>query len=400
MDTNATTLFLRKHEDRRIRRGHPWIFSNEVDVKRSPLSALRPGQAVEIRSHGGEFIANAYGNPHSLICARVVSRMPGRHLDEALLHERIGRALALRERLFTRPFYRLIFGESDGLPGLVVDRYGDVLVAQMGTAGMEAVREQVLAVLAEMLQPAAVILRNDIASRALEGLPELIETVLGQVSEPVFCEENGVDFEVFPLSGQKTGWYFDHRLNRRRLQDYVAGRRVLDVFSYTGGWGVQAAVAGARAVLCLDSSAQALESARRNAERNGVGPAVATLRADAFEALRSLHADGERFDVVVLDPPAFVRRKKDVASGVEAYRRLNRLAMRLLPADGVVVSASCSTHLHHEKLVEVVGASAHANQRDVQILEQGHQGPDHPVHPALAESAYLKVLFLRLTRGD
>lgn len=397
MDSKAVPLYLKKREDRRIRRGHPWVFSNEIDTARSPLAELEPGRAVEVRSHGGEFLGNGYVNPRSLICARIVTRVPGRHLDEELLLARIRRALALRERLFQRPFYRLVFGESDGLPGLVVDRYADIAVVQIGTAGMEARREQVVAALSRALRPAAIVLRNDIASRALEGLASYVETPHGRLCEPVSCEENGAEFEAYPVTGQKTGWYFDHRLNRRRLQDYVAGRRLLDLFSYSGAWGVQAAVAGARAVLCVDSSSQALEMARRNADRNQVGAAVSVLRAEAFDALRTLHAQGERFDVVVLDPPAFIRRKKDLQSGIEAYRRLNRLAMRLLPDDGILVSASCSTHLRRERLLEVVSAAARAGERHLQILEEGHQGPDHPVHPALAESAYLKVFLLRVT---
>ncbi len=267
----------------------------------------------------------------------------------------------------------------------------------MGTAGMEVLREQVLGVLSAVLRPAAIVLRNDMGSRALEGLPSYVETPVGRLAEPIPCEENGVDFEICPLSGQKTGWYFDHRLNRRRLQDYVAGRRVLDLFSYVGAWGVQAAVAGARHVLCVDSSGPALEMAGRNAARNRVREAVSVLRGDAFGTLKALHADGEHFDVVVLDPPAFIRRKKDLHSGLEAYRRLNRLAMRLLPEDGILVSASCSTHLQRDRLLEVVSAAARANGRALQILEEGHQGPDHPVHPALPESAYLKLLLLHAT---
>lgn len=398
MPADLTPLYLKKREARRVRRGHPWIFSNEIDVERSPLTDIEPGQAVEVRDHGGEFLGNAYANPHSLICARIVSRVPGQHLDEALLLARVRRALALREWLFAGPFYRLVFGESDGLPGLVVDRYDQVLVAQIGTAGMEALREQVLGVLGAVLRPQAIVLRNDIGSRALEGLPSYVETPVGWVEEPIACEENGVDFEIYPLSGQKTGWYFDHRLNRRRLRDYVAGRRVLDVFSYIGAWGVQSAVAGARQVLCVDSSSQALETAQRNAARNRVSESVSVLRGDAFDALKALHDGGERFDVVVLDPPAFIRRKKDVQSGLEAYRRLNRLAMRVLGDQGVLVSASCSTHLQRERLLEVVWASARGGGRALQVLEEGHQGPDHPVHPALPESAYLKLLLLHVTR--
>jgi 23S rRNA (cytosine1962-C5)-methyltransferase len=198
------------------------------------------------------------------------------------------------------------------------------------------------------------------------------------------------------MAGQKTGWFYDHRMNRARLMAYSRGRRVLDVFSYVGGWGVQAAAAGAEHVLCVDASAEALEHVGRNAALNDAAERVATRRGDAFEVLRMLAAEGERYDVVVLDPPAFIKRKKDQKAGEEAYRRVNQLAMEVLRQDGILVAASCSYHLPRESLQDAMLRAARRMGRSLQILEQGHQGPDHPVHPAIPETAYLKAFIGRV----
>lgn len=391
------SLRLKKNEDRRIRAGHLWVFSNEVDVGRTPLTGFEPGQPVQIEDSGGRVLGSGYVNPHSLIAARLVNRGSTRPPDRALLDARLRRALALREALFPGPFYRLVFGEGDGLPGLIVDRFGEVLVVQLTTAGMERLRDDVVAALKEVVRPAGILLRNDSSGRALEGLESYIEIAAGTVPDRVGIEENGTRFSVPLQTGQKTGWFYDHRENRARMQRYVPGKRVLDVFSYIGGWGVQAAAAGgASHVLCVDASAPALEDVRRNAELNDASDRVATLHADAFEALRALKDSGESFDVVILDPPAFIKRKKDLKPGEQAYRRINRLAMDLLAAEGMLVSASCSFHLSRDMLRDAVLRASRATNRDLQILEQGHQAPDHPVHPAIPETDYLKVIFGRV----
>ncbi|TPW13502.1 MAG: 23S rRNA (cytosine1962-C5)-methyltransferase, partial [Halothiobacillaceae bacterium] len=236
-------LRLKKNEDRRLRAGHLWVFSNEVDTGKTQLTAFEAGQLIEIQDYRGEVIGNGYVNPHSLICARLVSRDPERMLNKSLLVHRLNIALSLREALFDKPYYRLAFGDSDGLPGLVVDRFGDVLVAQITTAGMERCKDEVVAALEQVIKPTCIVLRNDTSSRAMEGLDSYVETLLGTAPATVSLEENGVQFVAPLLAGQKTGWFYDHRLNRARMQQYVRGKRVLDVFSYIGGWGVQAAVA-------------------------------------------------------------------------------------------------------------------------------------------------------------
>lgn len=392
---NLAPLWLKKNEDRRLRAGHPWIYSNEVDTQVTPLTAFAPGQQVVVVANNGKAMGLAYVNPHSLIAARMFGR--DEHLlDRSLIVHRLKIALGLRERLFPTPHYRLVHGEADGLPGLVVDRYGDVVVAQVTTAGMEAVREEVVEALVKVLKPAGLLLRNDTPSRELEGLARGVELAFGEVPEEVELIENGATFRVRPWDGQKTGWFYDQADNRSRLPRYVKGARVLDLFSYMGGWGVQALRHGASEAVCVDASALALEQTRVNAALNGVGAGLRTMEGDVFDTLRGLREERERFDVVVCDPPAFIQRRKDVEAGLEAYRRVNQMAMQVLSRDGILISCSCSHHLQRDKLSELMWAAARHVDRSMQILEFGRQGVDHPVHPAIPETDYLKAVYARL----
>lgn len=393
--TSLPSLRLKKNEERRLRAGHLWVYSNEVDTARTPLTAFAPGEPVLIEAANGKALGSGYINPHSLICARLVSRDAAHALGRSLLVHRLNVALALRERLYAQPYYRLVHGEGDALPGLVVDRYGDVLVVQFTTAGMEQARDAVLEALHKVCKPAGILLRNDSPIRALEGLHSYVETI-GAVPERIDLEENGVRFRVSVQAGQKTGWFYDQRENRARLARYVKGLRVLDLFSYVGGWGVQAACAGATEVVCVDASQDALTHVGVNAELNGVQERVHTRKGDAFDVLRELREAREHFDVVVLDPPAFIKRKKDVKAGIEAYQRINQQAMQVLAKDGILVTASCSYHLEAGSLQQIVLAAARHLDRSVQILERGRQGADHPVHAAIPETEYLKALYCRV----
>jgi len=391
-------LRLKKNADRRLKAGHLWIYSNEVDIRETPLKAFESGALARVEEANGRAIGVAYVNPNSLICARIMSRDPAMQIDRSLFVHRFKQALALRERLFSQPFYRLVHGEGDLLPGLVIDRFGDILVVQLNTAGMQALSEAIVDALEKVIKPSAIVFRNDTGGRRQEGLDAQVEVVKGTLPDEVLIEENGVRFVVPVLDGQKTGWFFDHRDNRAWLNRHVAGKRVLDVFSYVGGWGVQAAASGASEVLCVDSSAPALERVARNAELNGLQEQVAIGQGDAFEVLAALKADGEQFDVVVLDPPAFIKKRKDINNGERAYARLNREAMRLLGRDGLLLSASCSMHLAPERLVDVVRGAARHQDRHGQVIFQGHQSADHPIHPAIPETAYLKALGVRVFR--
>ncbi|RMG51074.1 MAG: class I SAM-dependent rRNA methyltransferase, partial [Gammaproteobacteria bacterium] len=339
-----------------------------------------------------------YANPHTLIAVRLVSRDARHPFAPSLIRHRLKVALALRERLYDAPFYRAVFAESDGLPGLVVDRYGEVLAVQVTTAGMERMSEVILDALERALRPAGIWLRNDTAQRELEGLECYSRCARGECPESVVIREGTLEFEVPVAGGQKTGWFYDQRDNRRELGRYVQGARVLDVFSYLGGWGLQAVAQGAAQAICVDASERAIDGVLANARRNGLEDRIGVIEDNAFEALRGLRDEGERFDVVIVDPPAFIKRRKDVKNGLAAYRRINELAMRLIDRDGFLVSCSCSHHLREEALVEQLWGAARHIDRRMQILARGGQSADHPVHPAIPETAYLKAVFARIHR--
>ncbi|HUX72956.1 MAG TPA: class I SAM-dependent rRNA methyltransferase [Steroidobacteraceae bacterium] len=390
---NLPSLRLKRNEDRRLRAGHLWVYSNEVDAEQTPLGKFQAGELVRVLAHNDRALGLAYVNPQSLISARLLDtwKIP----DVPWFVGRMRRALALRERLYPVPFYRLVYGEADGLPGLVVDRYGSSCVAQVGTAGMERLKAQIQQALFEVLPIDSMLFKNDGGSRELEGLPAYVEEAGGKVADAATVIEDGLEFRAPLREGQKTGWFFDQAANRRALSKYVRrGARVLDVFSYVGAWGVRAARAGAQEVLCVDSSAQALELAHSNGARNG--HEIRTRKGDAFDVLAELAGERRKFDLVVVDPPAFAKRKKEIPKAQAAYKRLNQLAMQVLTEDGILVSCSCSHHLSAEAFQEAIGKAARGAERHLQLLEAGGQAADHPVHPAIPETRYLKALYCRV----
>ena len=398
------SLRLKKGADRRLRSGHLWIYSNEVDVAATPLKTLSAGSEVVVEDASGKFVAMATVNPGSLICARLYSRENSveksgsekySRLDQSLIANRLKQALQFRKSYFSKPFYRAIFGDSDLLPGLVVDRFGDYLSAQLTTAAMDQRRDDVIAALDEVFSPKGIVFRNQGPFRQMEGLPESIEVAAGDVPELVELEENNTRFLAPVMTGQKTGWFYDHRINRQQLQKLSKDKTVLDVYSYIGGWGVQAATAGAKSVTCVDVSGDALDMAQQNAELNSYTGLFSCLQGKANDIMKSLVDAGQTFDVVVLDPPAFIKRKKDQRQGEKAYHQANQLALRLLAPGGTLISASCSMHLPQQTLMDVVKTAAAHRHRQLQVFSMGGQGPDHPIHPAIAETNYLKAIFAR-----
>jgi 23S rRNA (cytosine1962-C5)-methyltransferase len=389
-------LKLKRNEERRLRAGHLWIYSNEVDTRATPLAGFKAGEAVELRSHRDEFLGYATVNPQALLCARLLSRDSALPVGAGLFERRLRDALALRARLYATPHYRLVFGESDGLPGLVLDRYGDVVVGQTATAGMDVLMPMIESAVREQLQPQALVWKNNGSARDLEKLPREVRCAFGK--EPVELEviEQGLKFRVPLAHAQKTGWFYDQAFNRRLLAGLMPAKaRVLDVCSYAGAWAITALAAGAREAVCVDASESALDCAQSNAQLNG--HPVGAYQGDAFDVLEQLHQSGERFDVVVLDPPAFIKRRKDAPKGQAAYKKLNQLAMRLMTPDALLVSCSCSFHLSSDELVSLIQAAGRHEQRWVQLLAVGGQSPDHPVHPAIPETRYLKAHFARVT---
>lgn len=378
---------------RRLRGGHPWIYSNEI-LMDAATKALPGGIVASVVDAGGERLGVGFFNPHSLIAVRLLSRDAAATIDAAFLAARLRRALALRELLYARPCYRLVHAEADGLSGLVVDRYGDVLAVQTNSAGMERLLPEVLAALDEVVAPAAVVLKNTSGARILEGLELYDRVAKGRIAEPVELEENGARFLADLAEGQKTGWFYDQRDNRASVAALARGRRVIDFYSYAGGFAIQAAKAGATSVMAVDRSQPALDLAARSAALNGV--AIETARADVFAEMERLNAAGQRFGIVVADPPAFVKSKKDLGAGSKGYRKMTRLAAPLVEPDGFLFVASCSHHVSPELFAEEVRHGLATAGRTGRILRAAGAAPDHPVHPFLPESAYLKSLLLQL----
>jgi len=380
--------------DRRVKAGHPWAFSNEI-VMTAAARAIPPGSVVRLEGDDGVKHGAWHFNPHSLIAARWLDADPDAGCDAAWFRDRLAECLALRERLFDAPFYRLVHAEADGLPGLVVDRYGDALAVQANTAGMDRALPDILAALRDLVAPRVVVARNDAAVRKLEGLEEGVALLHGADGMAV-VEEGGLSFPVDLLGGQKTGWFFDQRPNRALVARMAKGRTVLDAFCHLGGFGLAAAQAGAAQVTLLDRSEHALDLAMQAAARAGFGDRVTSLKAEALEQLERMVASGRTFEVVIADPPAFAKTRKDIPAALKGYAKLARLAAGLTAKGGVLFIASCSHHVGLGDFAEAVAWGVQRARRRARILASVGAGPDHPVHPALPESAYLKGQLLAL----
>ena len=390
------SVLMRAGEDRRLRQGHPWAFSNEI-LMEPATKALAPGSPVVLRAAGGDALGIATFNPHSLIAARVVCTDGEARLDRSLIEDRLAAALKLRTRLYAGvPHYRLVHAEADGLPGLIIDRYGDLCVVQTNTAGMDRLTGDILAALEQVVAPTAVLLKNDSPARKLEGLELETRVLKGELPGPVDLVENGARFVCDPAGGQKTGWFFDQRDNRAMVAAFAEGARVLDAYAYAGGFGVLAAVNGAAQVVLVDRSQPALDLAKQSAGLNGVDARCTFNRAEVFDELARLHKDGERFDIVVCDPPAFVKSRKDLKPGAQGYRKMTRLAAPLVAPGGLLFVASCSHLVDPPLFAEQVKRGLHDAGRDARVLRASGAGMDHPVHPSLPETAYLKGLLLAL----
>jgi 23S rRNA (cytosine1962-C5)-methyltransferase len=382
-------------QQKRARHGHPWVYSNEIAMDAAAKS-LSPGTLVRVESANGESLGVAFFNPHSLVAARILSSDPSCEVDAGFLAERLSRALALREALFAAPYYRLVHAEADGLPGLAIDRYGDVLACQVNAAGIERVTGPLTEAIERVLAPRVILFKNDSPVRALEGLSSEQHFAKGVLSEPVELVENDCRFLADLMGGQKTGWFYDQRDNRAFMAHLARGRSVLDIYTYSGGFAIQAARAGAREVLAIDGSDAALALARRAAELNGLAARCRFERGSAFETMERLAARAERFDVVICDPPAFVKSKRDLATGAKGYRKLARLAGQLASPGGFVFVASCSHNMERERFAEEVRRGLEQAGRTGRILRSAGAAPDHPVHPYLPESSYLKAQVLQL----
>ena len=387
------TVLLRSGEDRRVRSGHPWVFSNEI-LMDADTKAIPPGALATLRSPGGEALGLVTFNPHSLIAARLLTSNPEATVDALFFGRRLAQAIELRDRLVGVPYYRLIHAEADGLPGVIIDRFGDAVVMQVNTAGMEALTPVLLEAVEAELSPKTIVLKNDSPVRELEGLLRGTEVVKGNADQAIELVENDAKFVADLSGGQKTGWFYDQRDNRRFMAGLAKDASVLDVYCYSGGCGVLAATAGAKSVTCIDRSQPALESAKAAAVLNGVDKVVSFEKAEAFEALEKLA--GKRFDVVICDPPAFVKGRKDLKIGAQGYRTLVRLAAPLVAKGGFFFVASCSHLVDTPLFAEQVRRGLRDASRNGRILRSTGAALDHPVHPGLPETAYLKAMTLQL----
>jgi len=388
------TLRLNPKQGRRLRTGAPWVFSNEIAMQ--PAYRQMPaGSLVRIEGDDGTRFGTFMFNPHSLIAARLLDRDPNADIGADWLHARLAAAIALRERVCDTPYHRLVHAEADFLPGLIIDRYADVAVLQANTAGMDRLTPLIVGALTSLLPLRAIVARNDSSARRQEGLDETVSLLFGTDAAAEVIEA-GVRFPIDPLSGQKTGWFFDQRPNRDRVASLANGARVLDVFCHTGAFGLRCAAAGARDVLLVDSSATALAHATDAAALNQLTDRVHTSRGDAFDVMAALAAEGQRFDIVICDPPAFARSRKDAEAGLRAYGRMARLAAPLVASGGLLFLASCSHHAALDAWAAQIAFGLHRAHRDARILFTGGAGPDHPVHPHLPETAYLKTQLIEL----
>jgi len=382
---------LRIRQTRRLSSGHLWVFANELADK---PAGIEPGEIVELVDLRGEFLAVAYANPHSLIVARVLSRKRVA-IDEAFLRQRIAAALAYRDSMIGKPdACRLVFGEADGLPGLVVDRYADTLVLQSTTAGMDRLLDPVLAAVDELLQPRNIVLRNDSSIRKLEGLATEKRSIKGEPEPLPVIREGDANFEVDCWNGQKTGFFLDQRENRLAFAELVQGGEGLDLCSYAGAWGLQLAARGAR-VTCVDSADSAITRVERNRGLNQLAGEVQVERAELFAFLEAAQAAQRRFDFVVLDPPAFAKSKGHLRNALKAYQQANTAALSLLNPGGLLATSSCSYHISAEEFLALLQQSARALGGGIRLIEYRSQGRDHPALLAMPETRYLKCALLQ-----
>jgi 23S rRNA (cytosine1962-C5)-methyltransferase len=387
----VTRVILAKNQDRRLRSGHLWVFSNEIaSIDGTP----EPGGEVLVQDHRGGTVGVGLYNPHSLIAVRLFARRE-RPIDDALYRERVGHAREMRRRILpVESTYRLIYSEGDFLPGLIVDRYGDYLCVQSLTLGTEARLERILDLLMELEHPAGICCRRDSPSRAHEQLPLLEPLIRGEVPDRIDAPYEGLVLECDLKTGQKTGEFLDQRENRKRIAREARGRKVLDLYCYTGLFSIHCAAAGAQSVLGIDSSGAALERARRNHQRNVPNRAIELREEEAESALERLDEAGERFDMIILDPPSLVKSRKTFQEGAVKYETLNTAAMRLLPAGGILATATCSHHVPAAVFLEILRAAAKRAGRAFRVVQVLGQSRDHPVLLAASETAYLTMVML------
>jgi len=396
MEISRPKLKIKRHHEVRIVKGHPWVFSNEIE-NFPTLKTLEKGTIVEVQIKKDEPFALAFFNPHSLIAARILTYDFAQEIDENFFIEKISAAKNLRDRFFNKPFYRLIHSEADFLPGLIIDRFDNVLSCQISTAGMEKLSEFLLSALKKLFPDAAIIFRNDIESRKHEGLELYVKTMHGEIADKINVEENGLQFSIDVAGGQKTGWFFDQRKNREFIGSISKDCDVLDAFCYLGGFGFNALKNRAKSVTFVDSSEEAISQVKNFYANMGSGsgdpdPRVETIHGRVFEVFENPEFQERRFDIVNLDPPAFVKSKKDFFSGLKGYEKLIKLSVNLVKPNGILMLSSCSHHASLQDLINAANDGFRKVGRRAKLIRSFGADFDHPIHPALKESEYLKSI--------
>ncbi|HKZ22499.1 MAG TPA: class I SAM-dependent rRNA methyltransferase [candidate division Zixibacteria bacterium] len=384
---------LKKGEEKRIKARHLWVFNNEID-KVSELE--ENGEIVEVFDHKENFVARGYFNKHSLISVRILTNDPNQEIDKNFLQEKIAKAYQYRKNIYPQlSSYRVIYSEGDLLPGLIVDKYENFLSVQILTLGMEKLKPFILEVLEELFQPEGVVLKNDSVFREMEGLKKEIIIVKGNFDAHQIIEEYGLKFYVDFLKGQKTGFFFDQRENRSWAASLSKNRKVLDCFCYSGGFALAAAKGGAKEVLGVDESEAAVKLAQENAKLNNFNN-VTFQKQEVFNFLRKLNSAGEKFDMVILDPPAFVKSKEKLKEGIKGYKEINLQAMKLLNSDGILISCSCSYQLSKEDFLNMIKSAAADSGKICRLVKELSQAADHPILLSMPETQYLKGIILEV----
>ena len=386
-----TKLKIKKHHEVRIVRGHPWIFSNEIE-NFAALKYLEKGTLVEVQVKKDEPFALAYFNPNNLISARILTYDIKQEINEDFFIEKISAAKILRDRFFDKPFYRLIHSEADFLPGLIIDRLDNILSCQISTAGMEKLSPLLISALEKLFPDATIIFRNDVESRKLEGLELYVKTIKGEIPDKIEIEENGLKFAIDVKSGQKTGWFFDQRKNRDFIGLVSKNCDVLDAFCYLGGFGLNALKNGANSVTFIDSSQEATNQVKQNIALNNFTQKTEIITKKVYETLDNADFQKRKFDVVVLDPPAFIKSKKDFFSGLKGYEKLVKLSANLVKPNGLLMLASCSHNATIGDLIAAANDGFRKSNRRAKLIRSFGADLDHPIHPALKESEYLKSI--------
>lgn len=394
-NANIPVVLMKQGSSKRFKQGSPWVFSNEIDMT-DQTKAVQAGSVVCLKDSNGTFLGIGSFNPHSLISFRLFASDIETKIDAKFIAKKLRKAAELRKTLVNSPFYRLIHGEADGLPGLIIDRYDDIFACQLNTAGTDLLKNEILQALENEFNPSCIVLRSETQARALEGLEPLNETVKGVLPDFVKLRENGIYFFADLKEGQKTGWFFDQRDNRSFIARFTPNKRVADFYTYAGGFAIHAAIGRAKEVIAIDRSESSLALAKKSAVENNVADRCKFIKADAFEMLEKMNADKEKFGLVICDPPAFAKNRKDIAAGLRGYRKMAKLAAGLVEKEGFLALGSCSHHVTPEEFFAECSRGIFEKGRSGRLIYQAGAGGDHPVHLRLAQSAYLKFLVFQL----